>query len=276
MRKSVLLYLVVCALFLVGYFPALRILVEKWLASEEYSHAFLTLPILLYIAWRRRAELVARAGRHNNLGLVLLLPATAFYVFALLTQVHTLILASLFVAVVGAVIYLWGVAAVRVLFVPLLLFALLIPVPDQLYIQLTAPMQLKVSQASEVLIRLAGVPILRDGNVMTTPLKSFEVVEACSGMRSVMTLLTLGLIMGHFLLGKTVSKIVLVATALPTAIFVNIVRVVAVVLTYHFYNWDLVEGTPHTVLGLVVFTIALATLYLIYMALDLWERKTTK
>jgi exosortase len=274
MRKTVLLYLIVVALFVVSYFPAFQILVTKWLGSEEYSHAFLTLPILLFIAWRQRALLVDQPGRYNAAGLAVLLLASVFYVFSLLTQVHSLILASLFLAVVGTAIYLWGVGAVKHLFVPLLLFALLIPVPDQLYIQLTAPLQLKVSQISEVIVRLAGVPILREGNVMITPLKSFEVVEACSGMRSVITLLTLGILMGHFLLARGVSKIGLVAAGLPTAIFINIIRVVAAVLLFHFFEWDLTDGTPHTLLGVATFGIALVTLYLIYMALDLWEQKT--
>lgn len=274
MRKTVLLYLVVFALFMVGYFPALQLLVEKWLASEDYSHAFLTLPILLYIGWSQRARLMAGPGRYQPVGLAVLLVATLLYVFSLVAQVHSLILAAFFMAVLGVVVYLWGLVALKHLFIPLVLFALLIPVPDQLYIQLTAPLQLKVSQISEVAVRLVGVPILREGNVMITPLKNFEVVEACSGMRSLVTLLTLAIILGYFLLSKGISKFVLVSAGFPTAIFINIVRVVAAVLLFHFFGWDLTEGTPHTLLGIATFLIALMILYLTYTVLDLWEQKT--
>jgi exosortase len=171
-------------------------------------------------------------------------------------------------------IYLAGANSIKELATPLILLLMLIPVPDQLYIQITFPLQLKVSQISEVFIRMFGVPILREGNVMHIPDKIFEVVEACSGLRSMITMLTLSVIMGYFMLKRIPSKWVLVAAGVPTAIFVNIIRVVTMILLFHFFKLDLTEGASHTVTGLLIFGIALVILFLLLKVLELWETKS--
>lgn len=262
------------ALLIVGYLPAYRLLVNVWLSSEEYSHAFLVLPIIGYMVWARRSGLADGTGRFSWVGLLMLAAATFLYKFALLTQVNTVILLTMLMALVGAAVYLRGVEVIKLLATPLILLALLIPPPDQLYIQVTAPLQLRVSQVAEWIIGGFGVPILREGNVMTVPLKSFEVVEACSGMRSLITLLTLSVIMGYFFLSRKRSKIALAAAAVPAAIFINIIRVACMVLLFHFFGWDLTAGTPHTLLGIFTFGLALVTLYLVQWMLITWEKRS--
>jgi len=163
------------ALFVAAYFPVFQILVGKWANSEEYSHAFLTLPILLYMVWGKRATLLEDKPHYSMLGLFLVILSTIGYLFALLTQVPTFISLSFYFTIIGVLIYLLGIQSLQTLFMPLVLLLVLIPVPDQLYIKLTFPLQLKVSQLSEILVELFGVPILREGNVMNAPGKSFEV-----------------------------------------------------------------------------------------------------
>ncbi len=258
-------------IFVAAYMPAFQILVEKWLNSEEYSHAFLTLPLLVYMVWGNREELQNRPPRYSSTGLALVLVSTACYLFALLTQVPTFISLSLYFTLVGVLIYLAGIQSVRLLFTPLILLLILIPVPEQLYIKLTFPLQLKVSQVSEVLLELFGVPVLREGNVMHSPGKSFEVVEACSGMRSIITLLTLSLIMGYFMLKRRVAKIILLLTSIPIAIAVNILRVSAMILLYHYFQLDLSVGSLHTFTGLLVFVLAFVMLLLVHKVLEYRE-----
>ena len=261
------------ALFVAAYFPAFQILVGKWSNSEEYSHAFLTLPILLYMVWEKKKTLLEDKPHYSMLGLFLIVLSSICYLFALLTQVPTFISMSMYFTIVGVLIYMLGIKSIQTLFMPLVLLLILIPVPDQLYIKLTFPLQLKVSQLSEILVEFFGVPIFREGNVMNAPGKSFEVVEACSGMRSLITLLTLSLIMGYFMLKKKVSKVVLLLTSLPIAIIVNIIRVSSMILLYHFFQLDLSEGFLHTLTGVLVFGIALIMLLFIHKVLELWETK---
>ena len=274
-RKTLPVYLALGALvlFVVAYFPVFRILAGKWAESEEYSHAFLTLPIILYMVYQNRQRVLKTPATFTALGLVTLLLASALYYFSLLTEVHTVIALAMYLTVLGTVVFLFGIRSVWVLFTPLLLLLMLIPFPDQLYIQLTFPLQLKVSQMSEAIIGLFGIPVHRAGNVLTIPQKSFEVVEACSGLRSVITLLTLSVVMGYFLLVRTTSKLLLVAASIPVAIFVNLIRVVTIVLLFHSFGLDLYEGTLHTVTGLLIFLIALATLFLLQRILEQWEHK---
>jgi len=269
--RTYLLALVTTGLFLAGYFPVLQILVHKWANSEEYGHAFLTIPIILYIAWQKRAALQESTPAFSLGGLLLVIFATAFYLFSLLTQVHTLIAVSMLLAVIGAIIYLAGIKIIKELAIPLILFAMLIPLPEQFYTQLTFPLQLKVSQASEMIIRMFGITIFREGNVMHIPGKSFEVVEACSGLRSVITLMTLSVIMGYFMLTKTSTRLLLFAGSIPAAILVNIFRIVAMVILYHFFQVDLTEGTLHTASGLAVFVVAFFILLILQRVLEFWE-----
>lgn len=258
-------------LFCLAYYPAFSILFSKWADSEEYSHAFLTLPIILYMAYQLKDRMMTSTPTLTSLGLIILFVSSSLYFFSLLTEVHTAIALSMYLTVLGAVIFLFGIHSLRVLFTPLLLLFMLIPFPDQFYIQLTFPLQLKVSQMSAAVVNWVGIPVFRTGNVLTIPEKSFEVIEACSGLRSVITLLTLSVIMGYFMLKRGWSKILLIAISIPVAIFVNLIRVIAIVLMFHFFRIDLYEGTLHTATGLFIFLIALATLFLFERILERWE-----
>lgn len=260
-------------LFIASFFPVLRLLSGIWMQSEEYSHAILTLPIILYMVWTKRAELRSGAPKFALPGLPLIIISIALYLFSLLTHVQTFIFLSMYLTMIGVIVYLAGAGALKTLATPLLLFLLLIPVPEQLYPQITFPLQLKVSQASEIIVKLFNIPLLREGNVMHLPQRSFEVVEACSGLRSAITLLTLSLIMGYFLLRRITSKAILFAASIPTAVFVNIVRVTSMILMYHFFNIDLTTGPLHTATGILVFILAIATFFLLQKVLSRWETK---
>jgi exosortase len=259
--------------FIAAYHPVYVFLSQKWIASDDYSHAFITLPILIYMVWDKRNELYACHARYNAPGITMLLISTCIYLFGIAANVYTIISYSMFFSLVGMTLYLFGVQGVRILTTQLILFLLLIPVTDQLYIKITFPLQIKVSQISEILVRSAGIPIFRDGNVMNTATKSFEVVEACSGLRSIITLATLSLIMGYFFLQRTLTKITLLLASVPTAIFTNVIRVVSLILLYHFAGIDATEGSSHTVLGLIVFLCGFGILFLLQGILIKWETK---
>jgi exosortase len=246
----------------------------KWAESEEYSHAFLTLPIIVYMVYQKKHELAITPARFTTVGLAVLIFSAALYYFSLLTEVHTIIALAMYLTVVGTLLYLFGIKALAELLTPLLLFLMLIPFPDQLYIKLTSPLQFKVSQASAAILPLFDIPVFLAGNVITTPAKSFEVVEACSGLRSVITLLTMSVIMGYFLLRTVPAKVLLTVASIPIALLVNLIRVVLIVLVFHSYGLDLYEGTPHTITGLLLFLIGLSGLFALQRILELWEQKS--
>ena len=262
------------SLFVTAFFPAFSLLFKIWMESEEYSHAILTVPIIFYMVWLKRDELASGGRKYAVPGLILAVISTLFYLFAMLTQVRSFIFLSMYLTMIGSLVYLAGAGAIKTLATPLLLFMMLIPIPDQLYPQITFPLQLKVSQASEIIVRAFGIPLLREGNVMHLPGKSFEVVEACSGLRSAISLLTLSVIMGYFMLQRYSSKAILFAASIPTAIFVNIIRVTSMILMFYYYQIDLSKGALHTGTGLFVFALAIIIFFIMQRILDRWESRT--
>jgi exosortase len=275
-NKSVYYSIIALILFFAVYYQALQILVTKWASSDEYSHAFLVVPIISYIIWGKRKFFSNNSADYSSPGLLLIISSLACYLFALLTHVNTIILLSMFLTIVGILLYFSGIKAFKEFATPLLLSLLLIPIPEQLYISLTFPLQLKVSEISEIIIRMFSVPMLREGNVVNIPKMSFEVIEACSGLRSMIALLTLSVIMGSFSVKNFSSKLILVVVSIPLAILVNIIRVVSMILLYHFFGLDLGQGMLHTLSGLLVFLLAIIILFFLQKVLEFWEQKKIK
>lgn len=267
-QQTSLLAAISIILFGIAYYPAFQILIKKWLNSDEYFHAFLTLPIIFYMGWSKRSLLLETPILYPFTGLVLLIGSSLFYIFALLTQVHTIIFLSMLASVFGAILYFKGIHGVKILLTPLFLFAVLIPVPNQLYVHATFPLQLMVSQVSEIIIQWFGVPAFRDGNIITTPDTSFAVVDACSGLRSMIALITLSIIIGFFSLSKKISKLLLITASIPTAILINIIRVVTIIAAMHFLNIDLTKGIMHTIAGVLIFFMAVFILYLLQRVIE--------
>ncbi len=269
-RKVLSLAVIAGILFVAAYYPILKILAIKWAASEDYTHAFFTVPIILYMAWTKKESFITGVG-WGKTGLAVLLASAIFYILSLQLQIPTFIALALFLTVCGIILYLSGPRVILAMTIPLLLLLLLIPIPEQLLSMVTASLQLRVSEASELILRLFGVPLFREGNVLTIPEKTFQVVEACSGIRSLISLVTLSLILGYFSLKAVWSNALLVLCSLPVAILINIMRVVALVVAYHFFQLDLSLGTAHTVLGLALFGIALVVLFTLQRMLEQWE-----
>lgn len=264
------LVLLVIILFSAAYFPAFTILAEKWRNSLDYTYAFFTVPVIMYMVWAKRAELCKLNGG-TVLGFCAVTFSTLLYIFALQIQVPTAITLSMVCTILSCFLFLFGLAAIRFLLIPTLLLLLLIPIPNQVYGTITLPLQLKVTDISHLLLQLADIPIFTEGNILHTPKKSFEVVEACSGLRSLIALMSLSLMLGYFTLCRATSILVLTIASLPVAIVVNIMRVVTMVCLYHFFDIDLTEGTYHLISGAILFSIALVLLYYIQCIIEKWE-----
>jgi exosortase len=169
-------------------------------------------------------------------------------------------------------IYLFGFRFTKEISFPLCFLLFMIPVPSQIFSALTIPLQLIVSKISVGIASTAGIPILREGNVIFLPGHTLEVVQACSGLRSMMSLLMLSAVYGYFLLSSVLARSILIGLSVPTAILVNIFRVTATVFAYHFMDFDLAAGTAHTVFGVIIFVLALILIALFQKALTMWDQ----
>jgi len=263
--------LILLGSFMFAYFPTWKGLVSAWYNSDD-SFGFFIPPVCLFIGWLKRDVLSKLEKKPSRLGLVLAIGGLLFYLVGRLGEITTLAALSIIPTLAGVILYLWGAAFLKELIFPLLLMVCMIPVPSQIYSAMTIPLQLWVSQASTWLAGLLGVAIYSEGNVITLPHKTLEVVQACSGLRSLTTLLSLGAILGYFLLKSNFLRAVLIASALPVSIVVNVIRVLALIICEYYFDFDLNAGHAHTAFGLVIFLLALALIILVRGGLSFWDK----
>jgi exosortase len=262
-------------LLILCYAPILYRMAYQWATDEDMGHGFFV-PILAgFIAWQRRKTLLAIPRKTNNWGLVLV-------VFAALQSLAATLGAELFtarlafvIALFGVILYIGGKAWVKALLFPLLLLLFMIPIPQIIYARLTLGLQMLASQLGETLISWMGIPVIRTGNVLELPSQSLDVVEACSGIRSLMSLTFLSLIYAYFTDKRIWIRWVLLAATIPIAILANGARVALTGLMSEI-NTDLAKGAYHEMEGYVVFIIALAALVVLHRAINLIARRWKK
>ncbi|MDD2736008.1 MAG: exosortase/archaeosortase family protein [Desulfuromonadaceae bacterium] len=251
----IFVWVLMIAAFAAVYYPVLSGLVKAWNGSDDYSHGFLILPLSAYILWQNRSTLAAQPVEGSWFGLPLALFALFLLLLGKLGAILTLPPISMILFIWSVVIFLFGFKIFRVCSFPLIFLFFMIPVPEQIFAALTNPLQFIVTKITVSLASMMGVIIYREGNVIHLSDMTFQVVQACSGLRSIMTMLTLGAILGYFTLRSPFLRLILVAAGVPIAIAVNIFRVFTMVIAYNYFKFNLTEGTPHTVLGLLVFAL---------------------
>lgn len=259
--------------FFAAYYPIWTGLIRVWSNSDDYSHGFLIVPLAGYIAWQRFQAFYGNTSSGPIWALGLAILTLLLYIFAMLGEIVTLASISLVLFIACAILYLYGWPTLKNYLFPLFLLFFMIPVPAQIYAALTIPLQLIVTKSTAFVASLAGIPVFREGNVIHLPDRTFEVVQACSGLRSIMSLLALGAVFGYFTLESNIRRAILFLSAVPIAILVNIFRVLVLVTVAHYLNIDLTQGTSHTVLGLLVFVVAFGLFLLFQKGLSLWGTK---
>jgi exosortase len=262
-----------CVLAVVVFGPILRYMVEHWQASQDYSHGFLIPPLAAYFAWERRRKLARAPIDPSWWGLVPL----ALGVLSLTVGRLGVELMSMRVAfpltLIGLVILLLGLPVFRILAFPLGFLFLMVPLPQSLVNVIAFPLQLFAADLAVQILHLGNVPVLREGNIIHLPETQLFVAEACSGLRSLMALGTLGVVFAYFFRKTWGERIVLIASTLPIAVLVNAFRVVlTAALTYRFGE-GMAEGVIHQTEGFFTFGLAFALLLLEARLLArLWPR----
>ena len=232
-------------------------LVSDWYNDDNYSHGFLIVPLSLFFAYERRYQLGATSGRPmTGFGLTVVAGSLLLLIAGTLGSEFFVTRVSLIGVLAGSVLFLLGPGHLRILAFPLAFLVLMIPVPAILFNQIAFPLQLVASRFGESVLAMAGVPVLREGNVIILASTTLEVVEACSGIRSLVSLLTLGIVFGYFMDQRLSVRLVLALATVPIAIVTNGLRVAGTGIAAHHFGPATAEGFFHMFSGWLVFLTA--------------------
>lgn len=245
------------------YLPVIRGMVTDWSSNDNYSHGFFIPLISAYMVYTMREELRKLPIKPQNGGILLLLAGLSQLYVASVGSEYFLQRTSLILVLLGAVLYLWGGPVTRKVIVPVVYLFFMVPLPAIIWNKIAFPMQLFSSAITEDVVRLIGIPIFREGNVLHLAQTTLEVVDACSGLRSLTTMFALAAAFAWFTNYAHWKKWLLFFSAAPVAIFANMVRLTATAGLASIYGEKVAQGFLHEFSGLFTFVLGLLLLMLI-------------
>jgi exosortase len=244
-------------------------LVTDWYELPDFSHGFLIPFFAAFLLWDKRQSLRDTTIKPNWAGAWLVVLGLFELLLGVFGADLFLQRTSFVLLVAGLVWTLLGRQMLGQVKFVLFVLLLAIPLPTILFNQITFPLQLLASRFASALLPLAGVPVLRDGNVIQLPAMQLEVAEACSGIRSLMSLFTVAVIYGYFLERGTGRRVVLALSALPIAVTANVARIFGTGLCVQYWDPEKAMGFFHEFSGWLMFLVSLGCLYLVHQVMGL-------
>ena len=244
-------------------------LVNDWYELPDFSHCFLIPFFAAFLLWDKRRQIQSTPLVPSWSGVTLVILGL-FMLFVGVLGADLFFQRTSFVILVAGLIWtLLGKEMLGQLKFVLFVLVLAIPLPTILFNQITFPLQLLASACASQLLPLVGVPVLRDGNVINLPAMALEVAEACSGIRSLMSLFTVAVIYGYFLERSNWRRVVLALSSLPIAVTANVARIFGTGLCVQYWDPDKALGFFHEFSGWLMFLVSLSCLYLVHLAMRL-------
>ena len=241
------------------YMPVLQRLIHQWNYDPDMGHGFFVPVIAAFIVWQRRNELAVVKPQPNLWGLLVIAWGAIQLLIATLGAELFTARMSFVITIIGIVWTLGGTVMLKKLAFPLFLLFFMLPIPSVIYSAATFKLQILASQLADTALTVLSIPVLREGNVLELPNQKLSVVEACSGIRSLLSLTFLSLVYGYFFERKTWIRAVLFISTIPIAIVANASRVTMTGIMTQV-KADLAEGFFHQAEGWVIFMVALAIL----------------
>ncbi|HXE80762.1 MAG TPA: exosortase A [Vicinamibacterales bacterium] len=248
------------AAFVVLFRPILAGLVAQWAEDDSYSHGFLVVPIAAWFAWERRRRFRETPASPSLWGLAAALASLLLLAAGLAAAELFLTRIAIIVMIAASVLFLFGWARLRVMTFPIAFLLLMVPLPTIVFNQIAFPLQLVASRVGEVALAALQIPVLREGNVIVIPAARLEVVEACSGIRSLLSLLAVGIVYGYFTDPRPAVRAGLAAATIPIAILANGLRIAGTGVAAHLYGAAAADGFFHAFSGWLVFMVAFGLL----------------
>jgi exosortase len=238
-------------------------LVSDWYQLPDFSHGFLIPFFVLFLLWDRRERLSAAPIRPSWAGLQLVLFALGVLMMGVYGAELFLSRISLVFLLAGIVWTLAGWQMMRELRFVFFVMLLGIPLPAVLFNQITFPLQLMASRVASAILPFFGVPVLREGNIIELASIQLEVAEACSGIRSLMSLFTVAVLYGYFMQKSRKKRVLLALASVPIAVAANVFRIVGTGLCVQYWDPDKALGFFHEFSGWLMFVLSLGCLHLV-------------
>lgn len=251
------------------FYPVILQLINSWEADPNYSHGFFIPFISLYLIYSKKNELKEAISSPSNSGLFIVVMGLVLFVLSWLSSLYFLQGICMLIVLWGSALYMYGKQVTRILLFPIFYLFFMIPLPAIIWNRLSVPLALIASNISTHVMRTLGLIVLRQGNIITLPNITLQVVEACSGLRSLITLLALSAALSYLSSLSFVKKIILFFLAIPIAIVGNILRLTATGILSENFGPGLAEGFIHGFSGWLVF---IAGFFLLLLTKRLLEK----
>ncbi|MFZ0339510.1 MAG: exosortase A [Terracidiphilus sp.] len=261
------------ALTVAVYCRVLAKLVTDWWEIPDYSYGFLVPIFATYLVWAKRKVLLHTQIAPSWSGVAVVAMGLVVLLLGVYGAELFLSRISLVILLAGLVLCFGGWQLLKELRFPLLVLILAIPIPAILFNAITFPLQILASKLASALLSLCGVPVLREGNVIELSAMKLEVAEACSGIRSLMSLFTLAIFYGYFLEKSILRRVILALASIPIAIAANAVRIFGTGLCVQYWDPDKAEGFFHEFSGWVIFLVSLGCLFIVHRAMCLFPAR---
>lgn len=266
LQNSYLLLLPFAGLLLL-YYPVLLSLSKDWASNDNYSHGYFIPLISGYMIYTMQDELRRTIVQPVNWGILILLAGFCQLIVAKAGSEYFLQRTSLILVLLGACLFILGRDSTKKLLLPICYLIFMVPIPAIIWNKIAFPLQLFASEITEQVIQLLGIPVFREGNVLHLSETTLEVVDACSGLRSLTTMFALSAALAWFSKLSTWKKWVLFIAAAPIAVFTNIIRLTATAILASRFGEKVAQGFLHEFSGIVTFILGLALLLGVYSLL---------
>ncbi len=260
------------ALLLLAFYDVLAGMLDEWLNDGDMGHGLAVPPFAAYVAWRARDRLLALPRSHSAWGFALIAWGGLQLAAGTLGAEMFVARTALVITLAGIVLALGGFPLFRALAFPLFALLFMVRIPNILYLQVTFPLQLFASAVASSVLTWIDIPVFREGNILHLANRDLSVVDACSGIRSLLTLTFLSLVYAYLFDEKPWMRAVLFVLTIPIAVAANAFRVTMTGIV-SAYKPELAEGTLHELEGGMIFFLAVLCMFAAHHAIEFaWNR----
>lgn len=260
--------IILMASFVALFYQTIVELVKDWFINPNYSHGFLIPIITGYMIWEKRHDIHSIPLNPNNTGLLVIVVGLILHLLGNIGAEFFTMRIAVIITILGILLYLMGGEITKKLVVPIAYLIFMIPIPAIIWNKIAFPLQIFASKMAEMTIRAIGITVLREGNIIYLVNTTLEVVDACSGLRSLTALLALSTAFAYLSSHSWFKKWVLLLSAIPIAILVNIIRLSFTACLASWFGEKIAQGLMHEFSGLLIYLLALIMLTGVHMVLS--------